>query len=365
MNDKVVSVDKSDNYRIIAISDVHGHLEILKSLINKIELKDDDYLVILGDFINRGPDSLGCLIYMKELLLRPNTFVLKGNHEYFVHDSMLNKDISSKLLKFLQGDYYQTLIHDLANEVDFDLYNCDNVDDFHSIMISNFLDELNFIKNLPIIFEIDEFIFVHGGYDKSFDVRVDELKYLKYDDYLKKGSKSSKNVVVGHWPTSNLRDDVFTNSPLIDVDKKIISIDGGLGVKTAGELNAFIIEKNNSNISYRCVQENNFDRFKIKMNHEFEVEDKVLINYPHFDVDIIKHGEELSLCRHRYSNKKLSVLNSLLTKKDNHHIVNLIFINNFINLEVGEEVEFVLTVDEYVFVKYKDEFGWILKKQII
>ena len=81
---------------------------------------------------------------------------------------------------------------------------------------------------------------------------------MKYDNYNLLGKKIKKKVVVGHWPSALLRETKFTNLPFINDEKNIINIDGGLGVKVSGELNAFIIEKKNSKIAYNCVQANGF-----------------------------------------------------------------------------------------------------------
>ena len=47
--------------RIIAVSDVHGNLPYLKGLLKKIRFDADDILIIDGDFLEKGPDSLGTL----------------------------------------------------------------------------------------------------------------------------------------------------------------------------------------------------------------------------------------------------------------------------------------------------------------
>jgi predicted phosphodiesterase len=68
--------------RLICISDVHGHLKELNCLLEKIELRPDDRLVFLGDLVDRGPDSLGVVRRVRELLAQyPESTALLGNHE--------------------------------------------------------------------------------------------------------------------------------------------------------------------------------------------------------------------------------------------------------------------------------------------
>jgi len=47
----------------VAIGDIHGNLSALEELLAKImpTMGQDDVLVFLGDYIDRGPDTRGCL----------------------------------------------------------------------------------------------------------------------------------------------------------------------------------------------------------------------------------------------------------------------------------------------------------------
>ena len=69
--------------RIIAIGDIHGCLKTLNFLLTeRIKLKNEDQVFLLGDYINRGPDSNGIL----ELILNLketgySIFPIRGNHE--------------------------------------------------------------------------------------------------------------------------------------------------------------------------------------------------------------------------------------------------------------------------------------------
>ena len=44
--------------RIIAVSDIHGNLPFFLALMDKIGLTPDDNLVLLGDMLEKGRDSL-------------------------------------------------------------------------------------------------------------------------------------------------------------------------------------------------------------------------------------------------------------------------------------------------------------------
>lgn len=63
--------------RLIAIGDIHGCHKEFEELLDRLDLHDDDRLVLLGDLISRGPDS-GRVV---ELARKHATVALLGNHE--------------------------------------------------------------------------------------------------------------------------------------------------------------------------------------------------------------------------------------------------------------------------------------------
>jgi len=77
-----------DNTRIYAIGDIHGYADLLEKLCQKINADLDKYpiqqhkIIFLGDYIDRGPDSAGCVEYLINLITEnENVICLKGNHE--------------------------------------------------------------------------------------------------------------------------------------------------------------------------------------------------------------------------------------------------------------------------------------------
>jgi len=72
----------------IAVGDIHGNLRALDDLLCKVlaELKPEDVLVFLGDYIDRGSDSRGCLERIVRLREDADfqVLALQGNHEYWM-----------------------------------------------------------------------------------------------------------------------------------------------------------------------------------------------------------------------------------------------------------------------------------------
>ncbi|TNE32249.1 MAG: serine/threonine protein phosphatase, partial [Alphaproteobacteria bacterium] len=67
--------------RTFAIGDIHGHLDALTALIDSLDLQEDDRLVFLGDFVDKGPNSKGVLDYLIDLEKNHDCVFIRGNHE--------------------------------------------------------------------------------------------------------------------------------------------------------------------------------------------------------------------------------------------------------------------------------------------
>lgn len=63
--------------RVIAVGDVHGCADEFEELIQKLALTRQDRLILLGDLVNRGPDSAGVIRLAREHA----HLSLLGNHE--------------------------------------------------------------------------------------------------------------------------------------------------------------------------------------------------------------------------------------------------------------------------------------------
>ncbi len=65
--------------RILVTSDIHGNASLLKRLLKEAEFSGEDMLFILGDLIEKGPESLAALRYVSGLSGMENVQVLIGN----------------------------------------------------------------------------------------------------------------------------------------------------------------------------------------------------------------------------------------------------------------------------------------------
>ena len=72
--------------KVAVLSDVHGNLPALQTVVDDIDRWEPDLVVVDGDIINRGPRSGDCLELLLDRRKSANWHLLRGNHEEFVLD---------------------------------------------------------------------------------------------------------------------------------------------------------------------------------------------------------------------------------------------------------------------------------------
>jgi serine/threonine protein phosphatase 1 len=135
------------------IPDIHGFKQTLVGIVANLQLKPQDQLFFLGDYISRGTDSAGVLDFILDLQTqRLQVFCLRGNHEeMFLEDWDYYKNV--KTLKD-----YSTFI--TAAEA----YNNEALLDKNGKLITKYE---YFLKDLPYYFDVGDFYLVHAGFDFS------------------------------------------------------------------------------------------------------------------------------------------------------------------------------------------------------
>ena len=96
------------------IGDIHGQLEQLKVLLEKMKFNENDELYVMGDVVDRGPDPIKALQYLMTL---PNCVCIAGNHEWMALESlklMLN-EITEEFIQTLDENQVTILLDWLRN----------------------------------------------------------------------------------------------------------------------------------------------------------------------------------------------------------------------------------------------------------
>lgn len=207
--------------RILAISDIHGELELFDELLKKVNYNpEEDQLVLLGDYIDRGPDSKGVLNRVMELKDK-GAIVLRGNH-----DEMMVNFIDGKLGSKERWERNKGLA--TLQEYDSALTRVTNP------LTKEFTAHVNFIKTLDYYYETDDYIFVHAGVEPGVPMdSTDKYKLVWIREEFYDNYNGEKTVVFGHTPTSFLwgerKLDVYFG------ENNIIGIDGAAAY--GGQLN--------------------------------------------------------------------------------------------------------------------------------
>jgi serine/threonine protein phosphatase 1 len=168
--------------RTIAIGDIHGCAQALTALIDVLVPTSTDTLVLLGDYIDRGPDSRGVLEKLLDLQRQCSLVPLLGNHEIMML-SVLAGDMPALFWERYGG--YETLLS----------YNGEltGVDASH----------WEFLRQCRRCFETDTHLFMHANYvaDRALDDQPDEtLFWTHVSSIVPPPHRSGKTAIVGHTP---------------------------------------------------------------------------------------------------------------------------------------------------------------------
>ncbi len=186
--------------RIIAIGDIHGCNVALKALIDAIAPTPQDVVITLGDYVDRGPDSRGCVDTLIELSKITRFVGILGNHE-------------EMMLEVIQGrashhDWVRYGANDTLDSYGFD-GNLDFLPPSHEA----------FYAGLGDYFVYDDYFFTHACYDAEQPLEhqpVDLLRWHSLTGGLPNRHYSGKTAVVGH--TAQRGGEIFDVGHLICLD---------------------------------------------------------------------------------------------------------------------------------------------------
>jgi serine/threonine protein phosphatase 1 len=175
--------------RLLSIGDIHGCANSFEKLLEQINLKKDDTLVLLGDYIDRGTDSKAVLDKIIQLQQSDyQVIALRGNHEAALLSSILGDD----------REYFKqwtTNFGGLATMKSFG-------DPRHFLeLIDPYMD---FLKNTKLYYCHEEYIFVHAGIDtyaaSPFDDEESLLWTRHWEEDIYYEWLGNRKIVYGHTP---------------------------------------------------------------------------------------------------------------------------------------------------------------------
>ena len=231
--------------RILAVSDIHGNLPFFQGLLQKIRFASEDILILDGDMLEKGPDSLALLRYVMELSRTHTVYPICGNCDGLVYRFFETDELDQRFYASYLPQHPESTIRQLAEEMGYEDWQ-----DFPGLRLAlrdRYPEIRAWLASLPTILETEHLVFVHGGVPSLEHMEtLDRWKCMKNDDFRGQGHSFSKYVIVGHWPVTLYNPKIPSAAPLFDYDRKIISIDGGCVLKADGQLNALILPSEES-----------------------------------------------------------------------------------------------------------------------
>ena len=352
------------DYRCIVVSDIHGHLDRFKDLLKKVNYTSEDYLIIVGDFVEKGDQVLDTIHFIQKLDKNERTYVLAGNCEWALSALLEIPELAVEIPKYLKRVSANGCIREIANR--YQLY------DGHETFMGaqkrireELKEELKYLSTLPVSLKFNEHLFVHAGLELRKDYENSSLSsLLEMQQFYRQGHLLDEIVVVGHLPTSNYDQHYINNQILIDLDKKIICIDGGVGVKQISQLNALIIESKNHKISYSCESVQPLKEGIVLNDEYYESQPVSKIAFPYFEVEILKEGKEFTYCRQLVTNNQLYIKNEFLYERNLKTYCLDDYTDAFLSLKKGDIVKVVGIYSEYAYVIANDVVGWMKVKNL-
>lgn len=345
------------NNKIYLISDIHGGLNLLKRLIAHIE--KESYLIVLGDIIEKGSQSLETLQYVMELSNNDNVFVILGNNDIGFLKSLEPTNINSFIKR---ANYNKSLVYQMIKYAKLE-------GDYSSLqkqIKQIFSKEIRWYESLDILIETDDFIFVHAGIDKRLDYQNSSLKtILTINNFYDVGHISNKIVVCGHYPNSIYYNTEYNNNIIIDLDKKIICIDGGYGATNIGQLNMLEIKKINKSYQYKKYFVDDFIEGLILKDQNGYGNNKG-VRYPNYDIIPLTTYPYFTKSKIIATNEIVYVKNEYIRNVNGKYSTTDDVPNNILNLSKGDIVKIIRDdTSGFALIKKDGICGWVNKEYLI
>ncbi len=219
-----MELQEGDYSRVIAIGDLHGHLSPLKRLLEKIDLKSGDYLIFIGDYIDRGPESKQLVQELIDLRFsHPGITFLRGNHEDMLLGTLGYGGVVSDMNTWLYNGGAATLFSyglqmDALNRIAAIWDIGERRAELSKVLPKGHLE---FFLDLELYVETENHFFCHAGVDPSVSLEMGkqnmyDLLWMREHLYADE-PVWDKTLVCGHTPLQGIL-----------ATPKLICIDTGL-----------------------------------------------------------------------------------------------------------------------------------------
>lgn len=344
---------KLDNSRrIIVISDILGNYEALTRLLAKVRYTHEDYLILLGNLVERGPESLRTLRYIMELSRSRRVYAVTGDMDILSRE-IFRADRNYELLQYVLRN--RSLVRDMCAECGIRLAPDVNMHSIKLELREVYAAELEFLQCMPHVIETPKFVFAHaqvlpGGLDE-----MEPRDVYRAEAFLNKGFSFDRYVVVGHWPTLRYPEYKRCANPIINKARKIVCVDGGMTVLRDGQLNALVIPDCESE-DFTVASVDNFPK-KRALNSQNAGMERHLIQEPDNRVKILKVSGDMCYCRQEKTELNFWIPKVFLTQTP-HGCYTEDYTDYQLKVTFGDEVSVVLETSRGTLVKRDGVTGW-------
>lgn len=308
----IVFWEPPENRRILVMSDIHGNVPYFDGLLNKLDFSARDELVIDGDFLEKGKESLRLLRRLMAMSAAGNVHCLNGNCDtwFGIYRPDYGPEADRHFLSYIQ---YKGcgLLWDMCTELGIDPMAIADFTPVKARLRSAFPAEWDFLRALPDAIETERFIFAHAGMTPGKPLREhtrDELNRI--DRFLDRPMRFDKWLIVGHYPVVLYGENVVCADPIIEKEKHVICLDGGCVLKDDGQLNALIIPHRDSE-DFSFAAYDPFPEYTV-LDEQAGGGPSYYIRWGDSRVQVLERGEEFSRCRHVRTGYEMDILTKYL-----------------------------------------------------
>lgn len=342
--------------RIIVVSDVHGHLQNLQKLLEKVHFSTEDILVIDGDLIEKGEQSLKTLRFVMQLAKTYSVYEVLGNNDW-LWDELEREDAQSnqQLLEYMRGR--NSILNEMCAELGISLEDPDDFLEVKHQLKANFAPEWDYLRSLPDILESEHYLFVHAGLESEKLEQQEKARCVKNDWFFQREICFSRWCVVGHFPV-NLYDDRLNDcSVRIDPRRKLISIDGGCVMQQSGQLNALIIPQDGAEKFAWEYVDSLPKALALDAGVASDAAEAHCLHWPHNQVQVLEKGQDCSYCQQPQLGYRMWIPNALLSEWEG-----TVYTNNctdyWLKICPGDLVSVVAKTSRGALIKKNGLLGW-------
>lgn len=215
--------------RTIAISDIHGCVHELNELLIRMKYTPSrDRLILLGDYVDRGPDSRGTVERVMELV-HQGAIALRGNHDQRLVDLALHGD-EHTIHKFMMHGGLATTSSYLGEAVLPSEWTFGSeasirkLESLRELLNGEYAEHIDFLRQLPLYAEDERHLYVHAGIHPDYsgnwrEQPEHEFMYVK-EPFWGNRTGLTQRVLFGHTRAVELhgRSSVWFSSDKIGID---------------------------------------------------------------------------------------------------------------------------------------------------